>query len=548
MTTLTAKLIDILNQNIFPARVSILEGKIHRIEPIESVPEDSGYLMPGFIDAHVHVESSMLPPAAFARMAVVHGTVGSISDPHEIANVMGEAGVRYMLEDATNSPFKFCFGAPSCVPATGFETAGDTLDTAAVERLLQDPKIGYLSEMMNFPGVLTDDAEVMAKIAAAKKNNKPVDGHAPGLRGPDAQKYFAAGISTDHECFTFEEAKEKAELGVKILIREGSAAKNFEALWPLFEHFPEKLMFCSDDKHPDDLLKGHINELVARALNKGCKLFDVLHAACVHPVQHYGLSVGLLREGDPADFVLVKDIRHFEVIETWIDGICVAKAGTCLLPVQTSTVVNNFSALPRKAEDFAIPATGDEVKVRVIQVLDGQIVTAVETAILPVHEGQIHAAPQSDILKIAVINRYVPDAKPAVALVKGFGLKAGALASSVAHDSHNIVAVGSDDASLMAAVNAVIEAAGGISACDGKGETRVLELPVAGLMSPKDGPELAATYAALDAWTKESLGCSLQSPFMTLSFLALPVIPSLKITDKGLFDVDSFSFANLYTA
>ncbi|MDP4998125.1 MAG: adenine deaminase [Saprospiraceae bacterium] len=546
MTILTANLIDIPNKQIFPARVTIFEGKIHGIEKIAEVPASAGYLLPGFVDAHVHVESSMLPPAAFARMAVVHGTVGSVSDPHEIANVLGEEGVHYMLEDGANSPFKFCFGAPSCVPATPFETAGAHLGVEAVERLLQHPDIGYLSEMMNFPGVLYEDAEVMAKLAAARKFNKPIDGHAPGLRGKEAQTYFSAGISTDHECFTLEEAMEKASLGVQILIREGSAARNFEALWPLFEHYPAQLMFCSDDKHPDDLVKGHINQLVARALAKGCDLFDVLHAACVHPVKHYQLAVGLLREGDPADCIRVRDLEHFIVEETWIDGVCVAHKGTCLIPEHPAVVINQFKATPQTAAAFAVPSREKQQQVRLIQVLDGQIVTASDTATLAVVADQVLADQARDILKIAVLNRYVPDAKPAVAFVRGFGLTHGALASSVAHDSHNIVAVGTDDEVLAEAINAVIAAKGGISACDGMGETRVLPLPIAGLMSTENGWDLAEAYAGLDTWTKERLGCELQAPFMTLSFLALPVIPALKITDKGLFDVETFQFSALF--
>lgn len=546
MTILTAKLIDIPNKQIFPARVTLREGKIYSIEKVDAVQESDGYLLPGFIDAHVHVESSMLPPTAFARMAVVHGTVGSVSDPHEIANVLGEAGVHYMLENGAKSPFKFCFGAPSCVPATAFETAGAHMGIEAVERLLQHPDIGYLSEMMNFPGVLYEDSEVMAKLAAAKKQGKPIDGHAPGLTGKDAKKYFSAGISTDHECFTLEEGLEKAALGVNILIREGSAARNFEALWPLFQRYPGQLMFCSDDKHPDDLVKGHINQLVIRALEKGCDLFDVLYAACVHPVLHYRLSVGLLREGDPADCIRIRDLQTFAIQETWIDGICVARDGACLIPEVPSTVVNQFEVLPKTAANFALFSTAEQQKVRVIQVLDGQIVTAAATAILPVKEGLVQANPRQDILKIAVINRYSPDAPPAVGFVQGFGLANGALASTVAHDSHNIVAVGTDDSALATAVNAVIEAKGGISACDSNGEVRLLPLPIAGLMSTENGWELAQQYASLDDWTKQALGCTLQAPFMTLSFLALPVIPSLKITDKGLFDVDTFGFSDLF--
>ena len=508
--------------------------------------------MPGFVDAHVHIESSMMPPTEFARLAVVHGTVATVSDPHEIANVIGVAGVEYMLDDARKVPLKFCFGAPSCVPATSFETAGDVLDAQAVRGLLKRPDIGYLSEMMNFPGVLFKDEEVLAKIAAAKRLGKPIDGHAPGLRGEDAVKYFAAGISTDHECFTYEEGKEKAELGVKILIREGSAAKNFEALWPLINEFPELVMFCSDDKHPDDLIHGHINQLAARAVAKGCHLFDVLRAACIHPVEHYRLPVGLLREGDRADFIIIENMEKMEVAETWIDGKMVAQRGQSLIPFIASATPNRFKSLPKRILDFVLSSSGGDFKsppefstVRVIQVLDGEIVTESTTAEVPVQDGNLQADPVNDILKISVVNRYAEDAKPAVGFVKGTGLKAGALASSVAHDSHNIVAIGTSDELLCLAVNAVIEAKGGISAVGENGETKVLPLPIAGLMSPADGYELAADYAAIDSWTKAVLGCVLKAPFMTLSFLALPVIPALKMTDLGLFDVGTFGFVEV---
>jgi len=549
MTT-TSHIIDLHQHRIYPAEIAIENGRIRRIREVGSVPAEAGYILPGFVDAHVHVESSMLPPSEFARLAVVHGTVATVSDPHEIANVLGAEGVEFMLADAGRVPLKFCFGAPSCVPATSFETAGAALNLAEVEHLLQNPAIGYLSEMMNFPGVLHDDAECLAKIAAAQRLGKPVDGHAPGLRGEDARRYFAAGITTDHECFTYEEGLEKARLGVKILIREGSAARNFEALWPLLKEFPAQIMFCSDDKHPDDLVRGHINELVVRALANGCDLFDTLRAACLHPVEHYRLPVGQLREGDPADFIRVADLTSFRVLETWLDGQKVAENGQSLLPRLTSTAPNHFSAKPKQPTDFHVFSSqaGTQshrlttARVRVIEALDGQIVTGSALENLPVSDGRILSEPSRDLLKISVINRYTSDAKPAVGFVRGFGLRRGALASSVAHDSHNIVAVGTDDGALATAVNAVIEAKGGISATDGTGETRVLPLPIAGLMSQSDGYTLAQDYARLDAWAKETLGCSLHAPFMVLSFLALPVIPKLKMTDLGLFDVEQFGF------
>lgn len=547
--TITAKLIDLHQRRIYPATITIKDGHIHEISEIGDVPDQAGYLMPGFVDAHVHIESSMLPPSEFARMAVVHGTVATVSDPHEIANVLGVAGVEYMLKDAARVPLKFCFGAPSCVPATTFETAGAAINAEDVDTLLQNPAIGYLSEMMNFPGVLHGDPEVLAKIAAAKRLGKPVDGHAPGLRDATAKQYFAAGISTDHECFSYEEGLDKARLGVKILIREGSAARNFKALWPLLKEFPDQIMFCSDDKHPDDLVKGHINSLAARAIGHGCDLFGTLRAACIHPVEHYNLPVGQLRVGDPADFIQLKDLTTFEVDATWINGEKVAEKGQTLLPRLTTSAPNQFLANPKQATDFQLFSKHPKARLRVIKVFDGEIVTGEGEGVLPVlTDGQYQPDLENDLLFIAVLNRYAPDAKPAMGIVHGFGLKYGALASSVAHDSHNIVAVGASTEALMAAVNAVITVKGGISATDGQGETHVLPLPIAGLMSQSDGWQLSQAYANIDVWVKATLGCKLRAPFMSLSFLALPVIPKLKMTDKGLFDVEKFDFVEVEKA
>ncbi len=559
--TLSANLVDLHQGRIYPAEITLENGRIHQIREIVGLPVNSGYILPGFVDAHVHIESSMLPPTEFARMAVVHGTVATVSDPHEIANVLGNEGVAFMLDDAGRSPLKFCFGAPSCVPATSFETAGAVLNATDVEKLLQNPAIGYLSEMMNFPGVLHGDPEVMAKIAASHKLGKPVDGHAPGLRGEDARRYFATGISTDHECFTYEEGLEKAQLGVKILIREGSAARNFEALWPLLKEFPGQIMFCSDDKHPDDLVQGHINQLVLRTIAYGCDLFDTLRAACINPVEHYRLPVGLLREGDPADFVRVEDLQYFKVLETWIDGERVAENGATLISQLSVDAPNQFLAKPRKAIDFQFKSksvthlAGESVahlagvphlpKLRVIKVFDGEIVTGEVEALAHEMDGLYFPDLSQDLLYIAVLNRYAPDAKPALGFVQGFGLKCGALASSVAHDSHNIVAVGSSDDAIALAVNAVIEAKGGIAASNEMGDVRTLPLPIAGLMSQSDGWQLAKEYALLDGWVKSELGCVLRAPFMSLSFLALPVIPKLKMTDRGLFDVEKFGFVGV---
>ncbi|MCB0676989.1 MAG: adenine deaminase, partial [Saprospiraceae bacterium] len=469
-----------------------------------------------------------------------HGTVATVSDPHEIGNVLGVAGVDFMIENARQTPLKCCFGAPSCVPATTFETAGAVIDAEAVRQLLERPEIGYLSEMMNYPGVLHADPEVLQKIAHARALGKPVDGHAPGLRGDDARRYMAAGISTDHECFTYDEALDKLRLGMKVLIREGSAAKNFEALIGLLPQYNAQLMFCSDDKHPDDLLMGHINELVARAVAKGYDLYDVLRVACLHPVEHYRLPVGLLRPGDPADFIVVDDLREFRPTATYIDGRLVAENGRSLLAPVPFDRPNHFAVTPKTAADFALPATSD--RIRVIEALDGQLITHSQIAEAVVVDGSLAADPARDLLKIAVVNRYA-DRQPAVAFIRGFGLQRGAIASSVGHDSHNILAVGADDEALCRAVNLLIEHRGGVCAVDGERE-EILPLPVAGLMSDLDGWAVAESYQRIDRMAKE-LGSTLKAPFMTLSFMALLVIPSLKLSDLGLFDGERFEFVEL---
>lgn len=538
--TITANLVDIPGKRIFPAHISVENGRIGSISAAESA---TGYILPGFIDAHVHVESSMLIPSEFARLAVVHGTVATVSDPHEIANVLGVQGVEYMLDNGKQVPFKFWFGAPSCVPATIFETAGAAVSPADVDYLLQRPDVVYLSEMMNFPGVLTGDPEVLQKIASAKKYNKPVDGHAPGLMGEEAKRYIEAGISTDHECFTAEEALDKLQYGMKILIREGSAARNFEALIPLLEEHYEHMMFCSDDKHPDNLVEGHINELVKRTLAKGLDVFKILQAACINPVKHYKLDVGLLQPGDPADFILIDSPENFNIQATYINGQKVAEEGKTLIPSVSTAPVNYFSAQPCTAGDFRIAASGDTVTVKVIGALEGQLITNALQAELAVRNGAIEADVAQDVLKIAVVNRY-HEAPVATGFIRNFELKSGAIASSVAHDSHNIIVIGTDDESMCAAVNLIIEHRGGVSVAGPQG-SRILPLPVAGLMSALDGYEVARQYSALDAAAK-ALGSSLAAPFMTLSFMALLVIPHLKLSDKGLFDGDTFSFTPVY--
>jgi adenine deaminase len=535
------KIVDLFRRRVFPGYIEVAGGKISAVREDHSVTEQS-YLCPGFVDAHVHIESSMLTPPEFARIAVIHGTVATVSDPHEIANVLGTEGVRYMQTLAAQTPCKIHFGIPSCVPATNFETAGATLGPEAVEELCADPSLVYLSEMMNFPGVIHRDPDVMRKIDIAKKHGKRIDGHAPGLRGADLEAYVAAGIETDHECFQLEEALEKLALGQKILIREGSAAKNFGELWPLLNEHPDRCMLCSDDKHPDDLMEGHINSLCARAVAKGVQMFNVLRAACLNPVEHYGLRSGLMRPGDPADFIRLRDLNGFKVEETWIDGKCVARAGKSLLPKTTSPRANRFFALAKKPSDFAVPA--GQGTIRVIEARDGQIVTGAGEAEPLIHEGRAAANPAQDVLKITVVNRY-EDAPPATAFVRGIGLKRGAIASSVAHDCHNIVAVGTSDEELARAVNLLIANEGGICAVGGE-KDQVLPLPVAGLMSDGYAEDVAAGYARLTSQAKQ-LGSTLHAPFMTLSFLALLVIPALKLSDLGLFDGTKFEFVPVFT-
>jgi adenine deaminase len=534
---ISGRIVDIQGGRVFPGAVIVDDGRIAAVEPDPQAPQR--FLMPGFVDAHVHIESSMLAPSEFARIAVRFGTVGTVSDPHEIANVLGLEGVRWMIENGRTVPFKFNFGAPSCVPATTFETAGASIDSKGVRSLLEMPEIRYLSEMMNWPGVLLGDAEVAAKIAAAHALGKPVDGHAPGLTGDDAARYAAAGIATDHECFTYEEALGKVRLGVKILIREGSAARNFEALAPLIAGHAGMCMLCSDDKHPDDLVAGHIDRLAARAVAKGIPLWDVLHAACLNPVRHYRLPIGLLRPGDPADLIEVADLEHFRVLRTWIDGRLVAENGRTLFDTRRATAVNAFRCSPKNPADFRVPLRPG--RLRVIEAIDMQLITR-ELHLEPrVEDGAAIADPGRDILKLAVVNRYA-DAPPAVAFVKNFGLKSGALASTVAHDSHNIIAVGTDDDSLCRAVNALVEARGGVCFADRSG-VHVLPLPIAGLMSLDPGEAVAARYSEIDRAAKAA-GAGLRAPFMTLSFLALLVIPQLKLSDRGLFDGQAFRFVD----
>lgn len=527
---LTGTIIDLHERRMFPG---VVEWNDRIITSITESPLAAGgpYIMPGFVDAHIHVESSMLIPREFARIAVTHGTVATVSDPHEIANVCGVDGVRYMINDGASTPLKFAFGAPSCVPATTHETAGAEITAADIRELFNDERVRYLSEMMNWPGVLAGDPVVIDKIAIAHACGRVIDGHAPGLLAEQASLYASRGITTDHECSTLQEALDKISAGMKILIREGSAARNFDALHSLLTSHPESVMLCSDDMHPDALVLGHINTLVRRALVLGHNIFDVLRAACVHPVTHYSLPVGLLRVGDPADMIVVEDIDEMRVAQTWINGQLVAEQGAATWSYAPADVINNFQIAEIGLSDIEDCAPGSSV--RAIVAHDGELVTTQE--IVNVND--------PDVLKIVVVNRY-HQAVPAVAYVKGLGLRHGALASTVAHDSHNVVAAGVSDDDILSAINALIRAKGGISVAY-NGVCDVLPLPVAGLMSDLSYQDVARRYADLDAQVKK-LGSHLRAPFMTLSFMALLVIPSLKLSDQGLFDGSTFQFCDVH--
>ncbi|GGZ28777.1 adenine deaminase [Echinicola pacifica] len=534
------QLVDIRKKCIYPARINVQNTKIIAITPIEQAPDV--YILPGFVDAHVHIESSMLVPSEFAKIAVTHGTVATVSDPHEIANVCGMEGIDFMIKNGQTVNFHFNFGAPSCVPATIFETAGSQISVEDIDTLLARKEIGYLAEMMNWPGTIHRDPDVMSKIHLAQKYGKPVDGHAPGLRGEQAKAYASAGISTDHECFTEAEALDKLALGMKILIREGSAAKNFEALVGLFDEYHDSLMFCSDDKHPDNLVEGHINQLAARAVAAGKDLYQVLQAACINPVDHYKMEVGTLQIGDPADFIICSDLTSFMVRETYIKGQKVAENGQSLINTTEARPINNFHANPKNPEDFNLPSTSDDIRVIVVE--DGQLITKSAQGKGQLRQGNIEANVEEDILKIVVVNRYA-DAPPAIAFIKGFGLKEGAIGSSVAHDSHNIIAVGLDNESICEAINLIIASQGGLSVVS-EAAKKVLPLPVAGLMSTESAEIVAKKYEALDQLSKK-MGTTLAAPFMSLSFMALLVIPSLKLSDKGLFDGENFKFISPFT-
>lgn len=538
-SNLSGNVCNPISKKIYGANITIENGVITSI--IDTGINYDNFILPGLIDSHIHIESSLLVPSEFALAAVAHGTVATVSDPHEIANVNGIEGVNYMIENGKQTPFKFYFGAPSCVPATNYETSGAIINSQEIDQLLSRDDIKYLSEMMNYPGVLNGDDEVYKKINIAHKYNKPIDGHSPGLRGQNAKKYIDSGITTDHECFQLDEAIEKIKYGMKILIREGTAARNFEELHPLLSLYPQHCMFCSDDKHPDDLLIGHINKIMARAIAKGHNFFNVLRAATINPKEHYNLNVGMLQIGDPADMCIVNNITTFDVLQTYIDGQLVYDNGKVKIESTKINKINNFNCNYKKPEQFAINSN-KSIQVKVINAIEGQLITQKSTAILTPTNGIINSDISQDIIKIAVVNRY-NDSIPAIGFIKNFGIRTGAIATSVAHDSHNIISIGVTDSDICTAVNTIINSKGGLCVVNGD-EINILELPIAGLMSTNNAHIVASQYTELNKKAKE-LGCLLQAPFMTASFMALLVIPYIKLSDKGLFDCNEFQFTEL---
>jgi adenine deaminase len=565
----TAYILDVISDTIYPARITIEDGIYKEITPItvneKSLVDVRGLMIPGFIDSHIHIESSMVSPAQFAKIAVRHGTTGVVCDPHEIANVLGIEGIEEMIDNANQVPFNFFFTAPSCVPATSFETSGAILDSSDIDYLLQKDEIVALGEMMNFPGVINGDEEVLKKLELARKYGKPIDGHAPLVSRQDLDKYLAQGISTDHECSNIFEALEKKIKGMKIMVRDGSSAMDMEGLFnidegtsllensgpmsPLFRDIFERKVYSplfdfivSDDKHPNDLIKGHLNLSIIKAVNLGIDILKAIHMVTINPAYHYNLNCGAIVEGAQADYIIVDSIYDCNVLKTYIGGECVFDGENVLFDTPEFEFKNTINASKKTASDFDIYYDGDECEVNVIECFDGDLLTKKTTARLFVEDGIVQPDIFQDVLKISVVERYGGNTV-SNAFIKGFGLKKGAIASSVAHDSHNIIVVGYNSEMMAQAVNQVIDDMGGISVVS-EDFSDSLPLPIAGLMSDKDVYDVAEKLGILHNMTK-ALGCQLEAPFMTMAFMALLVIPSIKISDKGLFDGDNFEFIDV---
>lgn len=528
------RLVNVKERSIYNARLIINDrGVIESIVACDEAPEV--FILPGFVDSHVHIESSMLIPERFSEAAIKHGTIAVVADPHEVANVAGVEGVKFMIENAKRSKLKVYFGAPSCVPASPIDECFTPFTSKEVACLLELPDVKLLAEMMNFPGVINGEESVSIILNEARRRGVPIDGHAPGLTGDALRKYVQAGITTDHECFTLAEAKEKIELGMKVLIREGSAAKNFDALHPIIGYKPQMAMFCTDDCHPDELIRGHINKHVKKALSLGYNIFDVLQVACVNPVEHYGLNLGLLQIGDPADFIIVDNLNDLNVLSTFINGEEIKYEQNQSISLKEPAYV-----FPEKYDISKINITFTPRKqVKVIEAIDGELITLKSSVVVKSNGVDL----ENDILKIAVISRY-NGANVAAGLIKGFGIKRGAIAASIAHDSHHIIAIGVDDESLVEVIDFIIQNKGGVAYYDGN-EIFGFELPFYGLMANVPASSAAFAYSQINEKVK-SAGCTLKAPFMTMAFMSLSVIPHLKITPAGLFEVDTFSLTSLY--
>lgn len=550
--SITGNLVDVINETIIPSEVTIENGIIADINSIKTKCDN--FIIPPFVDSHLHFESSMLMPSEFARNAAIHGTVGIISDPHEIANVLGMEGIKYFIDDIKNVPTKIFFGAPPCVPATDFETAGATITTEDIEELFKNYKLNLLSEVMNFPGVINDEENIINKIKIAKTYGKVIDGHCPKLTENDLKKYINAGISTDHEVTKCSEAEEKIANGMIIQIRNGSAAKNFNRLYPLIDKYPDKLMFCSDDLEPNDLKKGHINLIVKEAIKRKMNIMNILKIASINPIKHYNINVGTLKIKEPADFLIVNNLNDMEIIKTFCNGNIIAENGSTNIKYKKPKIINNFNAEPIKIEDIQLKISNKNqnktnVNVNVIRIMKKTIITQREIHNLEVKNGYIMPKinrTKEEINKLVIVNRYKKDTKPAVAFVVGFGFDMMAIASSVSHDSHNIIAIGGDDMLICEAINKVIEAKGGIAVTWGNKNKlyhRILKLPIAGLISDLNIEEVTKTMDIIKKAAE--IESKTNSPFMMLSFLSLLVIPEIKLSDKGLFDVNKFEFMNI---
>ena len=546
-----AGIVNVFSGEIIPGSIAVAKGYIIGFGsyPAKRVVNMKGrFVAPGFIDAHVHIESSMSCPTEFARSVLPHGTTTVAADPHEIANVLGAEGIGYMIDSSKDQPVNIYFTLPSCVPATDMETSGAKLGADDLLPFMDNCRIIALGEVMNFPGVICRDNEVLRKIEGMKKQIKPVDGHAPGLTGRDLYAYISAGIFSDHECTTEKEAKEKLNAGMHIMIREGTGAKNLEDLLPIINRqTARRVMWCTDDRHPHDIIKeGHIDYIVRSAIRMGLDPVIAIQMATINPAEYFGLNhVGAIAPGRQADLVVFSDIKNPVIEEVYFRGNLAAKEGKMLPEIKRPAPLNIRSSMNIDIAkiDFSIPALSRQA--RVIEVISDQIVTGQSLIKVAVSGNSAVSDIKRDILKIAVVERHKGTHNTGMGFARGFGLKQGALASSVAHDSHNIIIVGTNDEDMKTALEAVVKMGGGLAAAGNGKILAALPLPIAGLMSLQPLKTIKEKLDNLINISRE-FGSSLSDPFMTLSFLALPVIPELKITDKGLVDVSKFRIVPLF--